>query len=105
MTAPATARFTSGWLRHDLSGIAACLGQLEEQISRSLAENIEDDLYRFHVRELNCLEGLFDFLNADPIMADLANLDKVIQNPEDLRAIINIGWRTVQLHQVEGLNI
>jgi hypothetical protein len=37
-------------------------------------------------------------------VAQLAGLDEIVEHPERLRLVVDIRGRTVQLHQVEGLD-
>src|SRR5271156_1907254 len=77
----------------------------KEQIRRTLAKAIEDDLHALHVGILDRLERLFYPLHANAVEADLARVHQVIEHAKNLGMIISIGRRTMQLYQVESLSV
>ena len=84
---------------------AAPLGFSEEQFAGPLAKNVEDNLHRLHARKFDGLEGLLHFLDAHSIMAQLAGVHQLVQNPEYLGQVENRGRWTVQLQQVNGVSL
>ena len=84
---------------------AAPLGLAEEQFGRTQAEHVVDDLHAGHARELDGLERFLHAFDADPVARDLAALDQAIEALEDLRAVIGVGGRAMQLQQVQGVHL
>src|ERR1700687_1250742 len=80
-----------------------CFSAREELVCWTLAETVENDLYRLHVGELDCLERFFDLLDAHPVIANFARRHQVIQYPEDLRPVIQRGRRAMKLQQIEAV--
>jgi hypothetical protein len=77
----------------------------EELIGGLEAEHIEDNLHALHVGISDGLEGLFNLLHTDAIVADLALPHEVVEDAEDLWIIVNLCWRTVQLQEIKRLHI
>jgi hypothetical protein len=44
---------------------------------------------------------LFDPLNADSVVADFALFHEIVHRREHLRTIVDVGRRTVQLHEIQ----
>ncbi|OIQ77658.1 hypothetical protein GALL_406440 [mine drainage metagenome] len=84
---------------------AAFLGLLKQQLRRALAKQVVNDLHALHTREFNGFERLFDLLDADPIVAQLASLHHVIEHAKHFRHVENLRRRAVQLQQVDGLGV
>ncbi len=77
----------------------------EEVRRRSLAEQVEDDLYGFDGRSLDGTERFVDSLDAHPVMEDLAPAHQIVEPVEHLVVVVDRGRRAVQLHQVERLDL
>src|SRR3981189_3579730 len=75
----------------------------EELVRWTLAETVENDLHGLDVGKLDCLERFFDLLDAHTVMANFARRHQVIQDPEDLRPVIQRARRTMQLEQIEAV--
>src|SRR5690606_18637128 len=84
---------------------AAALGLGEEQLRRAQAEHVEDDLHAGDVRVFDRLEGFLDALDAHAVARDRAALDQPLQVFEQLRVVVGVGRRAMQLQQVEGLDL
>ena len=82
----------------------AARGLGEEHAGGALAERVEDDLHGRHVRVLDRLERLLDALDADAVGGDPPLADHRLQVLEDLRVVVEVGRRAVQLHEVERLH-
>src|SRR5256885_4980937 len=76
------------------------LSSREEQVGGPQAETIEDNLYRLHIGEFESLECFFDFLHTDAVVADFSSFHQIIEDADDLRAIIQFRWRAVELKQI-----
>src|ERR1700738_307749 len=76
----------------------------EKQVRRTLAKDIENDLYRLHTRVFNRLQRLLDLFNADAVMANLSLPDQIVKSRKQFRPIVNLGRRAMQLQQVERLD-
>ncbi len=81
------------------------LGLGEEELRRTLAKAVEDDLHALHVGVFHRLKRLFHALDADPVEADLARMHQVVEHAEDLGMVIGIGRWAMELHQVEDLRV
>ena len=81
------------------------LGLGKEELRRTLTEAIENDLHRLQVGIFHGLESLFHALHAHPVETDLARLHQVVEHAENLRMIVGIGRRAMELHQVEDLDV
>ena len=80
-----------------------CLGK--EELSRTLAKAVEDDLDALHVGEFDGLQCLFHALDADPVEADLACAHQVVEYAEDFGPVVGIRGRAVELNEIEGLSL
>jgi hypothetical protein len=76
------------------------LGTGEEQVGRPLPETIEDNLYGLHIWEFDSLDRFVDFFYAYAVVANLSGFRQIVQNSEDLGAIVQFCWRAVELQQV-----
>jgi hypothetical protein len=76
------------------------LGTSEQQVGRPLPETIEDNLYGLHIWEFDSLERFFYFFHAYAIVANLSGFRQIVQDSEDLGAIVQFCWRAVELQQV-----
>src|ERR1700741_1981037 len=72
----------------------AFLRKPEEQVFRSLAEYVEDDLHRGNAGKLGGFDRFFHFFNAHAVMPDFALLLKVVEYSKYFGSIVNFGWRT-----------
>jgi hypothetical protein len=77
----------------------------EEEVGRALAEDVVDQLHRLNAGELDGLQPLFHPLDAHPVKPDLAGLHHVVEQTEHLGLIEDVGRRTVQLQEVDGLDL
>src|SRR5579871_2800869 len=77
------------------------LSTREEKLRRALAKTVEDDLHRLNVGEFDGFEGLFDFLYANAVVADLAGSNQIVEDTEHLRAIVEFARGAVELQQVD----
>src|SRR5215831_3007958 len=73
----------------------------KKKFRRPLPKNIEDDLDRLHSVVLDRFQCFFDFLHTHAVVTKLALLDEIVQFAEQLRMVINLTRRTMQLQQVE----
>ena len=80
-------------------------GLREESLGRALSEEVVDDLDRLNSRILDRLECLLDAFDADAVEADLSRSDETIKGVEDLRVVVDICRRAVQLEEVERLSL
>ena len=76
----------------------------EEHARRPLPERVEDDLHAGDVRVLHRLQRLLDAFDADAVGGDPALLDHRVEVLEDLRVVVEVGRRAVQLDQVERVD-
>src|SRR5947209_14320685 len=76
------------------------LSSREEQFGGPQPEAIENDLYRLHVGKFDSLQCFFDFLHTDAVVAEFSGFHQIIQDSDDLRAIIQFRWRAVELEQI-----
>src|SRR5690606_1166913 len=67
---------------------AALSAQIEQALRRALPKNIVDDLNRTHAGVLDGLHAFLDPLDADSVVPQLPSLYQVVQDPENLGAII-----------------
>src|SRR5690606_39274625 len=74
----------------------------EQALRRALPKNIVDDLNRTHAGVLDGLHAFLDPLDADSVVPQLPSLYQVVQDPENLGAIIDFCGRTMELQQVES---
>src|SRR2546423_12298598 len=87
---------TGQWNAYDNADIAlASCG--EELLRRFESEHVEDDLNGLHIGVANGFKGLFNFFNADPVMAYFALLDQVIQDGEHFWPIVDFSRWAMQL--------
>ena len=77
---------------------------LEEQLRRPEPEGVEDDLHRLDIRILDRLEGFLHLLDAHAVEADLPGLHEPVEGLEDLRAVIDLRRRAVELDEVEAVD-
>ena len=92
-----------GNARQDAHLPELCLG--EEELRRTLAKAVEDDLDALHVGEFDRLQCLFHALDADSVEADLARAHQVVEYAEDFGPVIGIGGWAVELDEVEGVSL
>src|SRR4029079_2775827 len=65
-----------------------------------MPETVEYDLYALDVGELNRFQCLFYALHAHTVIAQLAGRHEVIEHSEDLRMVVEICRRAVQLQEI-----
>jgi hypothetical protein len=78
-------------------------GRGQHLVQRLAAEDVEDDLHGGHVRAGDRGQRLGGRLDRDAVGAHPALGDHLVQGVEDLVAVVDLGRRAVQLHQVEGV--
>ena len=79
-----------------------CLACGKKASGGALPEAVEDDLHRLNIGILNRLKGLFDLLNTDSVVADLAGLDQVVEDCKHFRAGIKLGGRAMKLKKIKS---
>src|SRR6185436_154421 len=83
----------------------AARGLFEQELERTLAEHVEDDLNGLNVRILERLQALFHALHADAVVAQLALPHELVEDAERLRLVVDAGRRAMQLQQVQRLDL
>ena len=76
----------------------------EDPFRRLEAEHVEDNLNTLHVRVLHRVERLVGRLNADPVVAQLAGGNQVVQNGEGFRLSVERRWRAMELEEIDRLD-
>ena len=79
-------------------------GLLEEELGRSLPEDVEDDLHGRDARVLDCLQRLLDLLDADAVRADDAFRHEPVAGFEHLGRVVGLPRRTVELDEIDRLD-
>jgi hypothetical protein len=75
----------------------------KEQFRGAMPEAVENDLHRLHIWKLDRLQRFFHALHTDSVVAKLPGLHQPVQCAKEFRPVVDIGRRTVKLHQVEAI--
>ena len=73
----------------------------EEQAGGALAEDVEDDLHRFHARVFDGLERLLHLLHAHPVVLEFPRAHHAVQSLEYLGGVEHAGGGAVELEEIE----
>src|ERR1041385_2228819 len=96
-----TGEHSGGQGKPSQNASAPTLSFLERDVARTLPKNIEDDLHRLHLWIFDRFESLFDFFDANAIVAQFAGGNQIAEYAEDFRHVIDGGRRTMKLQEVE----
>ena len=70
-----------------------------------MTEHIKNYLNALHTGIFNCLETLFDLLDADTVETDFSSTHEVVKYPKNFGPVIDFRWRTVKLEEVDGIGL
>ncbi len=96
---------TRGERNADDHADVAQAGALEEELGRSLTEDVEDDLHRCDAWILDRLQRLLNLLDADPIRADEPFLHESVAGLEHRGCVVRLPRWAVQLNEIDRVDV
>src|SRR3954471_5194450 len=74
---------------------------LKKQLRRTLAKTIENNLHALNIGKFDGFQSFLDSLDADAVVANPPFLHQAIQHSENLRMVVRVSGRAMELEQIE----